>query len=169
MGTMLRDLRQRVNPWLAAQRSASLVGSVDISALTRVAELLPDEPGSVAFRLGFGKDETGDSVVRVRVSGRVRLVCQRSLQRFELDVEREATLVLVDESEANETPADDRESLVVREESIRLADLVEEELLLALPLVPIDPDAEPLGTCGTAEKPQPPRKNPFAELRNLKI
>jgi uncharacterized protein len=61
--------------------------------------------------------------------------------------------------------------LVVAEGSLRPLELVEDEIILALPLVPRHPDGvECAGTAGAPSAPEPEKRaNPFSVLRNLKI
>ena len=76
--------------------------------------------------------------LRLVVQGSVWLTCQRCLapcpQRFDIDV---LLHVAADEAEADEAPLDDDgPDVIVGSRQFDLLELVEEELLLALPLVP---------------------------------
>lgn len=102
----------------------------------------------------------------------VWLTCQRCLRPFELaiDIDRELRFVR-DEAEAEALDAELDEDVLALPRSLDLSELVEDELLLALPLVPrhdtcpapLNFSSEAAGDAEVAE-----RENPFAALQGLK-
>ena len=85
-------------------------------------------------RLSFGK-EHGANVARILVAAEVPLRCERCMGLLSWPVKTAATLVLVaDLSSADAAPAG-LEPVLAEQGRVVLRDLVEEELLLALPLV----------------------------------
>jgi uncharacterized protein len=106
------------------------------------------------------------------VAAKVRLVCQRCLEKMDWPLEVKFSLALVhDDDEAAALPAE-YEPLLWPDGSGSLAALVEDELLLALPAVPrhVDPQE-----CGPVERvmrseidPDERRDNPFNVLSQLK-
>jgi uncharacterized protein len=152
----------------------SFEGTLPIAGMSRLRDLLAGTDGVVRFGLDFGRDSLGTDYVDVRAEAALTLVCQRSLEPFVLPVAVNTRLGLLklERDEAGLPP--DCEPLLVPE-SGRLcpADVIEDELLLALPLIPIDPnsslpdemtshameaDVSDAGDAG----------NPFAVLRELK-
>jgi uncharacterized protein len=88
--------------------------------------------GSVQFL----RDQ-GFAAAELEVKASVPLVCQRCLGTVRLDVnERSRVLLVGTEAEADRTPAG-MDTVLAPERRVSLHDLVEEELLLAVPAVPL--------------------------------
>jgi uncharacterized protein len=101
------------------------------------------------------------------------LVCQRSLQRFLLPVVIEQRFGLVrggEDAEADEAGLPGGyEALAVGDDGeLRPADLVEDELILAVPLVPAMPGSEAVEHDWAATAEEEAVANPFAALAALK-
>jgi uncharacterized protein len=102
----------------------------------------------------------------------VWLTCQRCLRPFEVPIEVDRSLRFVrGEAEAEALDAELDEDVLALPRSLDLRELVEDELLLALPLVPRH-DACPAPLHFSAEPGEeeqaPERDNPFAVLQTLK-
>ena len=162
---MSRDFPDWVKTEKAAAARREFAGTMPIRRLDRLADMIAD-PGEseIAFELLFSHDDQRQVRVEVRVRGQVPLICQRSLKIFEHELDSHSVVGLItDEREADALP-DDYEPLLVSEGRIKLATLIEEEMLLALPLVPVDPESERIGS----EAPPADTHRPFAELAKLK-
>jgi uncharacterized protein len=88
------------------------------------------------------KDRQGQSWLRGAIRGELRLTCQRGLHPFTWVCDLTPALRLV-ESEADEKRVmQEAEPYRVEDDRLPLRELVEEEVLLALPIVPRcdDPD-----------------------------
>jgi len=108
------------------------------------------------------------------VSGTVWLVCQRCLADYEARLESPLRIAFVDNDADAATVPEDYEAVMVDAGRLALADLVEDELLLALPLVPMHatpadcgakPEAGAEEALPTVEK--GPSHRPFAALQDL--
>ena len=66
-----------------------LEGTLAISSLERLQDLLADASGEVTFRIEGLKGERGQSMLRLEASGLLSLACQRCLEaiHFELDID----------------------------------------------------------------------------------
>ena len=98
------------------------------------------------------------------------LVCQRCLGPVEavLDADR-SFLFVAGEDAAAALDADSEDDVLALTRSLDLRELVEDELLLALPLVPRHEECpEPLEVPPDADAPVEEKKNPFAVLAALK-
>ena len=163
---MSREFPDWVDPVKAAAAAREFQGSVPLSRLTRLAELLADEEGEAEFHLAFSFDDQRQVRVEVSVNAQVRLVCQRTLDRYRADIEGASTVgIAASERDAEAMPGD-YEPLLCTDGRLRLMDLVEEELVLALPLVPRKPDSEPVGP--ESEAAGDDRQRPFAVLAGMK-
>ena len=162
---MSRDFPDSVQIEKAAAAKREFGGTVPLTRLERLAGMIAD-PGEseIAFRLRFSHDDQRQVRVEVWVNGRVPLICQRSLKEFEHALDSHSVVGLISgEREADALP-EDYEPFLVSEGRVELVTLIEEEMLLALPLVPVDPESERIGT----EEPPKDTHRPFAGLAGLK-
>lgn len=165
---MSRDYPDWLNPFKAAQARREFAGTMRLSELRPVRGLI-DDPGEseIAFELAFDLDDQGETRVRVRVSGEVPMVCQRTLRRFRQPIDSRSLVAIVDSEAAAGRLPEDYEPLVIAEQRLRLADLVAEEVLLALPLVPRAPDSEPVRTQEATGPEDAGSQRPFAVLADM--
>ncbi len=112
-----------------------LEGTLSTAELPRLSEvILNDAP--VRFSLVFGKDEGGRAIVKGTLETTVEMICQRCLKPVSIELRPSIGLgVVMSEAEARQLP-DQLEPLVLGDEPVRVADLIEDEILLALPVVP---------------------------------
>ena len=99
------------------------------------------------------------------------MLCQRTLERFFHPVDIRQRLGLIrDEAEEAALLPDVEAVLVDDNGSLRPADLIEDELILALPVVPINPDSEAIEAEWPADMVEIEEEtpNPFAALSALK-
>ena len=152
-----------------------LAGDVAFARLPRVRDLLDNDAGSVRVVLRFALRSDGRVLINSRLDGALPLKCQRCLGTFEFPVSVESALVAV-ETEATAAALDDGdlEPVIAVDGRLVLADIVEEELLLALPIAPKHRNAEDCGGVakefvvqGAAEEPGPRTHKPFENLKDL--
>ncbi|PWW45996.1 YceD family protein [Melaminivora alkalimesophila] len=161
-----------------AQAGGHLSGHDTLLRYQRLAEeaqgLHPDlrvdwsADGQIRTTHGIG----GQIWLRLKAQATVPLTCQRCLQPVDvpLSVEREFRFV-ADEATAEALDADSEEDLLVLSRDFNLRELIEDELIMALPLVPLHescPVDVPMASsdedfeAASAEVP-----NPFAALAGL--
>ena len=101
---------------------------------------------------------------------RVALTCQRCLQRMEetLDIER-SFLFVPGEDDAARLDEESDEDVLVLPRQLDLLELIEDELILALPLVPRHVECpQPLANPAADAEADAPAQNPFAVLAALR-
>lgn len=126
---------------LLADGRVRLDFEIPLAELPRFRAHLSRAEGSVAGHVRFER-ERGLPVAVVAVACRAAVTCQRCLEPLELPVQSEGRVALVaDDGEADRAPAE-LETIHAPGHRIALRDLVEEELLLALPIVPRHAAAE---------------------------
>jgi len=120
---------------LAFARGATVLeGRLGLESLPRLAQ--SGCSGSVIdFVLTGEINERGRPGLRLLVNGSVRLQCQRCLESLDLPLQFEAQLEFA-ASEAEMAAADDDVERVLLGPAMSVAALVEDEVLLALPMVP---------------------------------
>lgn len=143
-------------------------GVVPLSKMTRLASLLTDTEGEVRFTLGFDTDEFRVPHAAISMDVELPLECQRSLQRFLLPVHVEQRVALIrDEAEEDALPPGYEAQLVENDALDPLA-LLEDELILAIPPVPVKPGTEEMSADWLPEDEAVEAANPFAALKALK-
>lgn len=152
---------------VAARRGVE--GRVPLSALTRLRDSLVDTDGEVSFAIEFDQDALKVPYAELRVDAELPLMCQRTLQRFLLPVRIEQRLGLIrDEAEEGALPPGYEPLLMPDDGMLRPVDLVEDELILAVPVVPVAPGTEVVEQEWSASAEETERTNPFAALSALK-
>lgn len=148
-----------------ARHGGSLGGSVAVAELSRLTDQLADAAGSLAFELRGMRDEEGKSFLALRVTGSLNLRCQRCLSPLSYPVAIESKLMLVAPGEEwpDEELEDDEVDAIEANPELAVLPLVEEEVLLALPVAPRHE------VCALPAKVEAePRPSPFAALAKLK-
>jgi uncharacterized protein len=149
-------------------------GRLKLSSLSRLREVLCDEGGMleegiVRFVVEFDRDALQVPFVEVRVDAELPLECQRSLQVFLHPVHVVQRLGLIlDEADEAGLPPDYEPLLVPADGMLRPAELVEDELILAVPVVPVKPGTELPEQEWPESGSDEVQANPFAALAELK-
>ena len=139
-----------------------------LTRFPRLLSLLADGNGEIEYHMVFEQDLVGHPSVVMTIRGALPLICQRTLQRFLLPVDLRSRLVfLADEAQEAEVPPD-CEWLVLDGEARSCNDLVEDELIMALPVVPLSQFPMPDVAANDAEEEPVPVRRPFAVLEQLK-
>ncbi len=148
-----------------ARDGRTLEGVLDVADLERLHDLLAEVSGKVEYRLQGLKGERGQPQLRLTASGEIPLACQRCLKGIRFPLAVDSLLELVPEGaelSQDELEDDTRDFLPVAG-ALDVAGLVEDEILLALPVAPRH---EKCGLPGAAEAGEV--VSPFAALAALK-
>ncbi len=159
----------------AAARGATVSGSLNPAKLSRLRDLLAGETGEILAKFAFFRDEQARPVVRIAVRAGLSVTCQRCLQPMAVTLDSDNTLAIVwTDEQARLLPRTLEPLVVAGEDECDLWELVEEELMLALPAFSYH-EAENCNELLTAlaaadppEEEQVPRPNPFDVLATLK-
>jgi uncharacterized protein len=147
-----------------AKAASKLAGARPIAEFARLLDALRTEEGTLRYELQGVPEAHGRPALRLTVDGVLPLVCQRCLGALEYPLHIEALLLLAAtqaEVDAEPLEADGPESIVAdREMPVRV--LVEDEVLLAIPIAP-----RHAGCAGAAGTAAGARAKPFAGLRGL--
>ena len=138
------------------------------------------DTSSVIVELVFAVDATGQANITGNVKANVIIQCQPCMQPMNWQIDEQVSLAIVrSEKQAEQLPSY-YEPLIVGEDSLSLSELVEDELLLALPSVALhDPEMCQVRSTSSEvvtgrhgseikESEQSERKNPFAVLEQLR-
>jgi uncharacterized protein len=164
---MSKVLPERIDIARLADSQATLEGSVPVARFARLADQLASREGSVEATFVFGRED-GREVVSGRIEGRVTLVCQRCLGSVVVPVVARVDLVRVADDAGADEVEGTHDPFVAPTREVVLTELVEDELILALPLVPMHQGdagcAPPMPSPGEDHR----RESPFAALASMK-
>lgn len=119
-----------------ARKGGRHSGAFPIKRFERLNSVLFDTEGEVLYVLDGDVNADGKPSLRLQVNGMLGLACQRCLGRvvFELATEREFVLVGDDEQLQDVAEEDARLEHIPADPKLDLADFVESEILLELPI-----------------------------------
>ncbi len=171
---MLSQLPEQADPLRLCEQGKDFAGRVALRDFARLAPLLTSSEGEAAFTLGFDKDGEGRARIRGHVEAVLWLVCQRCMQPMRYPVNTDFLLSPVQGLGEAESLPPEFDPLLLEERSLHPVDLVEDELILAIPPAPLHPASE----CGldVAAYSAPDdedvagseKENPFAVLQQMK-
>ncbi|MBI3141096.1 MAG: DUF177 domain-containing protein [Rhodocyclales bacterium] len=151
-----------------ARQRRMLSGRLELGALPRLGEMLFDAAGALDFSVA-GETAGGESFLALSVDGTLRLVCQRCLGGLEHPVRIRSRLMLVapgapwPEDGQEGALEDDSCDAIEAARELDLLPLLEEDILLALPIAPRHARCEPPRFSGGDDE-----ASPFAKLAALK-
>ena len=161
-------------PWDLAEHGGVLSGTLGAGSFARGGV---DTWGGVAVEFRGRVDDDGNRRIRLSVVGEVTAVCQRCLGPVSLAIERTTDLRLSLPGEPQDHSAPEEELQIPDTECrIDTLELIEDEIILTLPIAPM----HPVGHCAPQEEaasahredPRPGESraddHPFAQLRSLK-
>jgi uncharacterized protein len=146
-------------------------GTLRPGDLPRLRELVADPEGALEYTVSARLDSKRRKVVSCIIKGFAQLTCQTTMEVFRHDVSVNDRLVLV-EDESALPPIEmesEEEDFVVADGYLDVRDLVEDAVILALPMIPRKPGV--VGAVGASAGPEPEepvRESPFAALKRPK-
>jgi uncharacterized protein len=150
-----------------AEKPLVFEGTVDLDDFPRLEESLASREADLRYTVTARLDPHRRKVVSCIIEGFVFLTCQTTLEAFRHAVSIDDRLVLVDD-ESHLPPIEeesDAEDYLVADGPLDVLDLVEDAVLLALPMVPRKPGVD---EAKPASGPKDPKESPFAALASLK-
>lgn len=153
-----------------------ITGKLALSSLPRLADVLANQAGWLECSLSGYRDDgerDGGLGLRLQVSGRLGLYCQRCLAEVDFQCALDSRLLLIAagaEWPEDELESDDHDAIPASRE-LSVCELVEDEVLLALPIVPRHADCSlpaVVGGAGSEVGSGTSGSSPFAALAGLK-
>jgi uncharacterized protein len=127
-----------------AEDAAVLERVYELGELPRLQDVLAEPQGVLNARFAFSKAPSGRAGASVAVRAAPKLVCQRCMQGFTFPVSGSSEVEFAGDEAAD---ASERDFFRAERGLVRLSELAEEELLLALPIAPACSTPQ---TCGHA-------------------
>ena len=137
-GLMQLEQLQTINPLLLAKNSEQIKGS-------RLEDILLDNRGQVQYSLSFDFDASGICLIKSDIDTAVLLQCQRCLKSVIIEIQKNSVLGVYKDSDEFKKLEDNYEPFQLDEEFILVEKLIEDELLLAIPLVPLHSNKKCIG------------------------
>lgn len=148
-------------------------GDAEVSEFPRILAAVADISGCLSYSLNFDRDSEGRSVVSGSIRGVLNLICERCMQLMEYPLNADFKLGVVATDDQARLLPDWLEPLLV-EEYMDIADIIEDEVLLCLPIVSYHDEKSCSQQAGyvsadkSAQVTDEVRKNPFEVLAALK-
>lgn len=149
-------------------------GKIPLTEFLRLQDFLFDSKGDVLYQISGEYDKNGKPGLQLKISGTMYLCCQRCLGRLEQSIDLQTLLLLAtNEIELNKLDDDDSVDAIPAVPELDVLNLIEDELILDLPISPRHQD----GTCemrkpesekGSESAGKTAPENPFAALEALK-
>ena len=152
-----------------ARAQQELRGSLPVASLKRLDDVLFDGEGALEYSIRGTRDDRNRPQLELEIRGGLHLQCQRCLGLLEYAVAERNRLLIVQRGDDPEEDMDDPDApdTIEATPELDVAGLIEEEVLLSLPLAPRHAEGSCQSRFGSklegAELPKP-----FAELAALK-
>lgn len=154
-------LPKSVDPERAADQGLEFAGDLDPAPLGRLREFTVEHGGPISGRFAFRRDDEGRAIMVGFAEASLPLICQRCADPFLFDVRADWQRVFA-RSEADERElAEKGLDVCYHSGPLDVAELIEEELILALPMAPRHPEG-----CEPVARPAA-GVHPFAGLAEL--
>lgn len=131
-----------------AARSAVLGERIELSRLDRLAAVLANAAGCVEAELRFAPRRTGWIPVDLSFEARLELTCQRCLEAYELHLDERIELGFIESASLEAGLPEGCVAVLLEDDRVSPVVLLEDELLVALPLVPRHEAAAQCGSLG---------------------
>lgn len=150
-----------------AKRDDHITGILTLADCKRLAEVL--QSAEIRYVLE-GENNLGRFTLRLQLDAELQVTCQRCLSLMPLNLHREFNYLINDaplsEYEFSDLEENDDIDLVEPSPAMDLISLIEDELLMAMPIAPAhDEDCSASLKDGVAQSGEKP--NPFAVLKSL--
>lgn len=161
-----------VDPYKMAKGKQTLNGVLALSSMARASQAFESNDGEVAFTLSFSIDEDGQYLVSGTLEAKLAMRCQRCLQVFTQELKSSFCVSPAKDDKTAKALLDTYEPIVLVDNKLYPAELIEDELILATPLAPLH-DYDCIDGDEVKEKFVTDQardlNNPFQVLQNLSI
>lgn len=169
---MHQQLPKEIDPFRFAQSGLRFSGQIPLSSMRRLADLLVNDDGMVEVEMHFDIDETGLPYMEGQFQTSIQLICERCMSPMTLQMNISALLGIIRHERKVEGLAEQYEPWIIDDvRHVDPAQMVEDELILALPIVPKHDYAclsDDVWQSGEQESEAEKPASPFAVLAALK-
>ncbi len=182
---MMDAMPQYIDPIRLANRSECLSGRMCLDDMQRLSSMMASTEGHVDVELELSVDHFKIRNIQGQIRANIKLVCQRCLQTMDYVVNSKVMLGVIKKREqADQLPAK-YEPLLVETDEVSLLDIIEDEIILAMPNTPLHDLTKDKEVCESVAKhfrlnssnnsdnnkkgEGNKRENPFAILAQMKV
>ena len=164
-----KNIPEFVDPYRFAEQQLRLIGVVEKADMQRLETTPNLGDHAVQVDLRFGVDEQGINFLKGHLQTKLALECQRCMEPFIYEIISDFTLGIVSTLDEADALPDCYEPALVKDGKLALRELIEDEVILNLPIIPKHEPENckmqlPLAGEGQTEK----GENPFHVLKSLK-
>ncbi len=179
----IQRLPVEVDPFRLVEQGRQFEGRIPITDFPRLQDLLFEAKDElVVVNLEFTRTETGLPMIKGKIKAKLQMVCNRCLDATTLEIVANPEVVLVSNDAQAERLQDVTDIWLVEDKNLFLKDFIEDELLLAMPIVIAHGNCQPARKLiealpedafhdesrdGNNDEQQ--KDNPFAVLKDLKL
>ena len=162
-------LPSQIDPERLSRKGESISGEYAVNELGRLAGLVYDTEGNVNFKLEFSFIENPKlPLITGQLKAHLNLVCQRCLDAFHHQIEREIKLVVINKDFDQETIPAEYEFVVSNHAAdLKLKDLIEDEIILAIPISIMHDENECKASKLVKSVNRENKTSPFAILKDI--
>ena len=181
-------LPEHIEPLRLASTGRLLGGVLPLSRMTRLVDTVAAVSGDAEVEMNFSVNLSDMACLKGHIHAEVGLQCQRCMQTMTWPIDNEFELLIVESDAEAELIGDDNEVLLLNEQLVSVSELIEDEILLCLPIVPMHPSGSDCANKAIAEseaaeklaeqavkaeaveeiEDEEAKENPFAVLAELK-
>ena len=179
----IQRLPVEVDPFRLVEQGRQFEGRIPITDFPRLEDLLFEANDElVVVNLEFTRTETGLPMIKGTIQAKLQMVCNRCLDATTLEIVANPEVVLVSNDAQAERLQDVTDIWLVEDKNLFLKDFIEDELLLAMPIVIAHGNCQPArkfiealpedafhGESRDGNNDEQQKDNPFAVLKDLKL
>ncbi len=167
------ELPETVNFMRSVELNRTIEGVYSLDKFDRLSATLISNEGQVSAKINFGHS-VGFACLTAKVSATLLVKCQRCLEPLEREVSGIFKFALVHSEDEFELLPEEFEPFLLEGEEQSIIDLIEDELILCLPMVTVHEDdcsgylAKQNRKVKEAIRAEKEASHPFAALKSLK-
>lgn len=132
---MSEHFPDQIAPLQFARNGKTLQHRFEIQQFERACSLLISDRGELSVKLEFSCDESRTPLLKGELEAVIQLGCQRCMEPMEITIESQFTMALIEEESQEQQLPEHYEPLLVDEKRFSLFNFIEDELILAIPVV----------------------------------
>lgn len=166
-------LPTHVNPMRLAENATTLHGLLLTKNMERLRTSLYDPEAEADVKIQFGVDQQGVHFLKGVVTAHVTLQCQRCMESFVHEICGDFAYGMVSSEEKAKKLPKRYDPITVLDDSLNIPDMIEEELMINLPIVPMHCSVDckvhlPIVVAADPEA-SGEKQNPFKVIESLKV
>lgn len=125
-----------VDPFRLATREDHLQGAIPLKQMKRLISALSSDEGEVFIDAFFSVDINHVTKLTGQIKTDAKLICQRCMGEMELPIALDFELAFVRSEAEMEILPEGYDTTLIEDTPVMLSDIIEDEILLALPAIP---------------------------------